>query len=391
MPTTRDLAAAMQSIAPLELAESWDNVGLLAGSWSRPLAGPVILTIDLTPAVATEALALKASAIIAYHPPIFDPLTRLTDECGTKQAALLHVIQSGIAVYCPHTALDAAAGGVTDWLADGLMDRKGIIKADRRALSPDIRKRTTEELKIVTFVPADHEQRVRDGLASAGAGMVGNYTLCSFAMSGVGTFIGGEGSMPSVGVPGQLETVREVRLEMVCARRALALAVETLRQFHPYEEPSIDVYELVGQPRRALGAGRRLVLDQPATIEKLADRLKSHLGIEKVQVARGIPCSSRPSMTPHAPNEASVVGICPGAGSALVPLALAEGCEVFVTGEMKHHEVLAATGEGLSVILAGHTTTERGYLPNLAERLGELLPGIKVIFSREDRNPLVLL
>src|SRR6185369_2211834 len=148
------------------------------------------------------------------------------------------------------------------------------------------------------------------------------------------------------------------RLEMVCSNRALALAMATLKQFHPYEHPAVDVYPLVGKPERSAGVGRRLVLDQPATIDKLADRIKTHLGVPTVKIA-----SAGNAMV-------TKVGVCPGAGAEIAPMALADGCEVFVTGEMKHHEVLPMLDAGMSVILAGHTNTERGYLPLLAERLG---------------------
>ena len=72
------------------------------------------------------------------------------------------------------------------------------------------------------------------------------------------------------------------------------------------------------------------------------------------------------------------VGVCPGSGASLVQMAKQEGCQVFVTGEMKHHEMLEALHSGLSLILAGHTNTERGYLPRLARRLTEALPGVQV-------------
>src|SRR5690606_27066841 len=103
-------------------------------------------------------------------------------------------------------------------------------------------------------------------LASAGAGIIGKYQVCSFAAPGLGTFFGGEGASPTTGQAGRLENVPEVRLEMVCSKAALALAMETLERFHPYEEPAVDVYELVGRPLRHAGAGRRLSLDQPATL-----------------------------------------------------------------------------------------------------------------------------
>jgi len=165
---------------------------------------------------------------------------------------------------------------------------------------------------------------------------------------------------------------------MVCSRSALALAVETLREFHPYEEPPIDIYELLPRPQRTVGAGRRLVLDQPATLLELADRLKSHLGVPVVKIA---PAGDESQKLAY-------VGACPGAGASLAQPALSAGCEVFVTGEMKHHEVLAMKQQGLSIILAGHTNSERGYLHRLAARLSDLLEGIEFRVSRSDRSPV---
>jgi putative NIF3 family GTP cyclohydrolase 1 type 2 len=98
-------------------AEDWDRVGLHVGDPARDLAGPVLLTIDLTERVLDEAIGLRASAIVAYHPPIWKPLDRITSATATERI-VRGAIEAGIAVYSPHTALDAAAGGVTDWLTE---------------------------------------------------------------------------------------------------------------------------------------------------------------------------------------------------------------------------------------------------------------------------------
>ncbi len=376
-----DLVRAMDDIAPLRYAESWDNVGLLIGDGSRPLRNGVLLTIDLTESVVREAREMGAGAVVSYHPPIFRPINRIT--ASGMGGVILAAIEAGLAVYAPHTSLDGAPGGMTDWLADGLVNRFGTSGGDRRALRPHLSRRETEEVKIVTFVPRDAVDRVRSALASGGAGKIGNYDLCSFGCEGTGTFFGGEGAQPAVGEAGKLEEVPEVRLEMVCSRRALPVAIETLRQFHPYEEPAIDVYELVGRPERSAGAGRRIKLDQPTTVERLAQAVKEYLGVQGVYVARAIGAG--------ADTEVDTVGVCCGSGGELAALALAEGCHVYITGEMKHHETLAAVEAGMSIITAGHTATERGYLPHLATKLRERLSGVRVEVSRADRSPFVLM
>ncbi|QQS07790.1 MAG: Nif3-like dinuclear metal center hexameric protein [Phycisphaerales bacterium] len=383
-----DLVSALNRLAPLEFAESWDKVGLLAGDSSREIKGPVLLAIDLTEAVLDEAIKAKASAIIAYHPPIFEPLSRVTS-ATPRQRVIFRAIEAGIAIYSPHTALDAVKGGITDWLCEGISgsSSEGKIAGDCRALSPHAHRRRTQEVKIVTFVPTADADRIRNALASAGAGIIGNYQLCSFASEGTGTFLAGDGAKPTVGRPGQIESVREMRLEMVCSRSALALAIETLRQFHPYEEPPIDVFDLEPVPTRSAGAGRRLVLDRPATVRELAERLKTFLKRDRVRYALA---ERGPDGEPHDP-PLTHVGVVPGAGESLSRLARAEQCQVFVTGEMKHHEVLGALNAGMSVILGGHTPTERGYLSRYSLQIQRELPGLHTIVSKADRDVLISL
>ncbi|MGH7132075.1 MAG: Nif3-like dinuclear metal center hexameric protein [Phycisphaerales bacterium] len=375
-PTVGALADALAAIAPLHLAEEWDNVGLILGDRDAHLRGPVVLTIDLTERVMDECERVNAGAIVAYHPPIFSAIKRLTAS-DARQKLVLRAAAAGMAICCPHTALDGAEGGLADWLADTVMDPSAPKSADRRALYPRAEAREGEQVKIVTFVPAKDVDRVRDALASAGAGIIGKYTVCSFAATGTGTFLGAPDTKPAVGAPGEFETAAEMRLEMVCSRRALALAMATLKQFHPYEEPAVDVYPLEPRPVRTLGVGRRVMLDHPVDVRTLAARVKKALGVEHVMIgdATGKPVRC--------------AGVCPGSGAGLMDAAVEDGCDVYVTGEMKHHDVLAAMSRGLSLILAGHTATERGYLPTLAKRLGAAVKGVEFRVASEDRDPLV--
>ena len=99
--------------------------------------------------------------------------------------------------------------------------------------------------KLVVFVPREALDAVRDALFAAGAGRIGNYEHCSWYTEGTGTFLGGEGSSPSVGQAGREERVAELRLETVFRAERQADVVAALRRAHPYEEPAFDVYELV--------------------------------------------------------------------------------------------------------------------------------------------------
>jgi len=274
-----NVIAALESIAPLDLAEEWDNVGLLvAPSEPRPITA-VFLTIDLRPAVLDEALAAGAELIVAYHPPLFEPLRRLRPWIPAERIAL-RCAESRIAVWSPHTALDAVAGGVNDWLAEAL----GV--AEREVIVPRGTARVTTE---------------------------------------------GEPASAKAGRPG----------------------------------PSA-------------GQGRRVKLSRPVTLSTLLRRIKSHLGIERLRVARA----------PEHAGGARVltIALCAGAGGSVLAGAQAD---VYWTGEMRHHDVLAANGRGTTVILCEHTNTERGYLAVLHRRIASALGrDVEIFVSRVDRDPL---
>ena len=99
--------------------------------------------------------------------------------------------------------------------------------------------------KLVAFVPEEALEAVRDAVFAAGAGRIGDYERCSWYTEGTGTFLGGEGTSPSVGQAGREERVAELRLETVFPAERQDEVVAALRRAHPYEEPVFDVYDLV--------------------------------------------------------------------------------------------------------------------------------------------------
>ncbi|KZS93330.1 NGG1p interacting factor 3 [Sistotremastrum niveocremeum HHB9708] len=120
MASLKHIISILERLAPPRLAESWDNTGIILHPEKLRANSPrILLTIDLTPAVCQEALDTPTSVIVAYHPPIFKPLSSLSYN-DPIQNSLLKCAVAGIAVYCPHTALDTVQGGINDWLAHGL-------------------------------------------------------------------------------------------------------------------------------------------------------------------------------------------------------------------------------------------------------------------------------
>ncbi len=119
-----DLVRALEEAAPLAYAEEWDNVGLLAGDPNAAIAR-VMVAIDCTREVIDEAARAECQAIVAYHPAIFRPMTRVT-----RGSIAYELVRRDLALYSPHTALDAADGGTNDVLADAI----GMKEETRRAI-----------------------------------------------------------------------------------------------------------------------------------------------------------------------------------------------------------------------------------------------------------------
>lgn len=366
---------ALQTIAPLDLAESWDNVGLLVEPSKRRTITRILLTIDLTEEVMNEAIRQKISMIVAYHPLIFDPLSRLTtsDQSNAQQRIVIRAIESSIAIYSPHTALDAAQGGTTDWLCDGLG------KGQRKLITPAELTHPNQAYKMVVFVPDTHADALRRALSDTGAGIIGNYDMCSFNVNGIGTFLGNDSTSPAVGKADQLEKANEVRLEMVCPKTALPQVITAINTHHPYEKPAWDIYKLEPKPSTHVGQGRVLLLNQPVTLSTLVRRVKKHLKLKYVRVAA--PSSPQSNTTRIAD-----IAVCPGAGGTLFKNTHQQA---YFTGEMRHHDILAKVAQGSAVILTDHSNSERGYLPILKNRLHQMLPNkIAVNISQADSEPL---
>ena len=357
-------ADALQRLAPLELAQGWDNVGLLAGDTTAKVRR-ILLCIDLSPEVVDEAVAVKVQMIVAYHPPIFKPVARLVRPAAAPEAAVHRCIANGIAVYSTHTALDAADGGTNDCLAQlcGIRETLPLEYAD---VGP-------AEYKVVVFVPAGDTERVADAMFAAGAGRIGDYEKCSFRIPGTGTFFGTESTTPVVGQAGRLEHAEEIRLEAVCAVGCLPALVEAIVREHPYEEPAFDIYPLKARPVRGIGRIGRL--PRPVTLLSLARKLKRAIGAE---------CTTLVGEPNRKVRRAVIVA---GAAGSLPFKASLDQHDVIITGEIRHHDALAVRRRNCSAIALSHWSSERPALAALAARLRALLPGVEAVISECDHEP----
>jgi dinuclear metal center YbgI/SA1388 family protein len=265
MPTIQQVADILESFAPSELAESWDNVGLLVGAhdWS---ADKVMTCLTLTPTTVAEAVEQGANLVITHHPLPFHALKTITNET-TVGRLLLQLIAAGLGVYSPHTAFDSTRAGINQHLAIGL----GL-----QEISP----------------------------------------LVPFMLN---------------------------------------------------QDP---------KTKAEIGTGRTGWIGGPLTLIEMADRVKIFLDLDSVQLV------GTDDLPVHR------VAIVCGSGGSLLPQAISDKCDCFITGETTFHTCLEAEASGVGLILPGHFASERFALVALADYLNEQLPGIEVWASRTERDCL---
>jgi dinuclear metal center YbgI/SA1388 family protein len=365
--TVAAVHAALDRIAPFALAAEWDNVGLLAGRMDWP-ARRILAAIDLTDAVAREALRRGANVLLTYHPVIFKGIRAVTPAAEAPTALLPDLLAARVALLAVHTALDAAPGGTNDVLLDMLN------VASRHPLQSVLA--TDRGYKLVVFVPAPQAAALRSALARAGAGTIGHYHECSFELAGQGTFRGDASTRPTIGRRGVLERVDELRLEMVVPAACVGPVVRALYATHSYEEPAFDLYPLHELPARgAAGLGRVGVLGRPAGGMELLRRLRSRIGLRGAMVIGDLRRRFR-SVT--------------AAAGAFGARSFRDPHSLVLTGELKHHEALELHRRGVTAVCLGHYASERPALERLVHRVREELPGARVRVARADKPPATL-
>ena len=222
MTIVADLTEWLEQFAPARLAEPWDNVGLLWGDPQRPVQ-KVMTCLTVAPSTAAEAIDTGADLIVSHHPVLFRAVKQIRADLP-ETGFLWELARAGVAIASPHTAFDNTNDGINDLLCErlGLLDVSGL-RAAVAAAAPG-------SFKIVVFTPEAEREAVSSAAFQAGAGRIGAYEECSFAIPGEGTFFGTDLANPAIGERGRRETVSELRLEFVCPSGRLAAVIAAVRE-----------------------------------------------------------------------------------------------------------------------------------------------------------------
>jgi dinuclear metal center YbgI/SA1388 family protein len=358
----KDLIAAIEQYAPLSLQENYDNSGVQVGNVHQALQG-VLLCLDVTEEVVEEAIELECNLIIAHHPLIFRPLKSLTGSSYIERA-VIKACKHDIVIYAAHTNMDNAYKGVSYKIAANLgLQNIKVLSPQQHVL-----------LKLVTFVPLAQAETVRRALFNAGAGQIGAYDSCSYNITGEGTFRAGENTNPFCGEIGALHTEQEIRIETILPVHRKNAVLRALFLTHPYEEPAFDLYPLENTWNQ-VGSGviGELSVEEEETI--FLQRLRNIFHLDCIQHS---PLRNKPVRN---------VAVCGGNGAFLIPDAIKNGADVFITGEAKYNDFYDVEKSVLLAVI-GHYESEVCTKEIFFEIITKKMPNFVVRFSNVNTNPI---
>lgn len=343
-----EIIAHLEACYPVAWAVAGDRVGLQVGRLDAQVE-VLLVALEASPAVVAEAQARGAQLLLTHHPLLYHPVEEVREDRPGGQL-LAAIIRAGLAVVSYHTNLDVAPAGLNDYLAQ-ILELQGV-----EVLAETSRDRW---LKLTVFTPVGYEDRVRQALFDDRIGVIGRYSKCSFAARGQGTYLALEGARPFRGEPASLSRAVESRLEVLVPESRLGAAVSRLKAAHPYEEVAYDLYPL-NNPGVPLGFGRIGRFPQPVPFAEVISRVKQTFGVAQVRVW-GSP-----------PPQVARVAVCGGSGGDLIAAAREQGAQIFLTGEVRHHQAVPGDSREFAVLEVGHFHSEVVFMPRWASQLRHL-------------------
>ena len=352
----------LESWAPLNYQEDYDNSGLIVGSFDDEIHGALV-ALDCTEQIVDEALATNCNLIITHHPIVFKGLKKLNGK-NYVERVILKAIKNNIALYAIHTNLDNVENGVNTEIAK----RLGLINS--RALVP----KAGILKKLVTFCEHKDVEVLRNALFAAGAGNISNYSDCSFNIQGIGTFKGDEHSNPTLGQAGVREYADETRIEVIFKVQDERRIILALLENHPYEEVAYDIYSLDNH-LQSVGSG---------AIGNLPDEMDGNNFLQLVKQ------NMKATVLRHTAlldKKISKVAICGGSGSFLLKNAIAAGADAFVTADFKYHEFFDAENK-IMIVDIGHYESEQFTSNLLVANIQEKFPNFAIRLTTHNTNPI---
>ena len=362
---SKQIMQRMEKLAKPEFAEDWDNCGLQLGSNNMEVK-KILLALDMSKKVCQRAVDEKYDMVITHHPFFFSGSKKIVLD-GYRGEIIRDLIKNDIVLYSAHTNLDIADGGVNDVICGmlGIENVKPLVPSEERKLA-----------KIAVYAPVEDEyaEDIRRAVGEMGYGTIGNYSNCSFSAPGHGRFKPEEGSDAFLGEIGEVEVVDEEKIEFLVYEDEISDAVRTVKRAHPYEEVAYDIYPILNRGE-IFGHGRIGSLREGIQLGELAKRVKDELG-----------CSSGGSVRVygHLDKKVKRAAVCGGSGSSFIRDAKRAGADVYITGDLKHHDAQIGRELGICLIDAGHYHTEVHVLNALKQYLENECEDVEIDIMKDN-------
>ncbi len=358
----KDLTNYLESIAPSNYQESYDNSGLIVGNPNQSI-NKALVSLDCTEAIVDEAIATGSDIIISHHPIVFKGLKRFNGS-NYVERVVMKAIANNIALYAIHTNLDSIATGVNAKICDKIGLNNCKILAPKNGILK----------KLCFFVPIASAEAVKNAIFNAGAGEIGNYSNCSFSVSGEGTFKANDNANPYVGEKNQTHKEQEQRLEVVYPAPAESKILKALLTTHPYEVVAYDIYSLDNK-HQEVGAGMVGELSEEMDAIDFLKHLKTAMDLNVIR------------HTEILPKKIKRVAVCGGSGSFLLNNAIRANADVFVTADFKYHEFFDAEDK-LIIADIGHFESEQFTQELLLDIITEKFPNFAIRLTENNTNPI---
>lgn len=357
-----EIISAIEELAPISLKEEYDNPGLQVGDSSIEATG-ALLCVDVTEAVVDEAIECGVNLIISHHPILFKGLKSVTGK-NYIERLVIKAIKHDIVIYSAHTNLDNAYGGVNYRIAQNLN------LSNVKILSP----LKNQLIKLIVFVPEVAADSVRLAMLNSGAGKIGDYDMCSYNMSGYGTFRACEGATPYCGEIGTTHKENEVRIEVILPIHLKNRVIDAMLNVHPYQEPAYDIIKLENVNSYA-GSGVIGDLNEDIPVEDFLKRIKKVFNVESIKYSS------------IAKEKIKRVALCGGSGAFLINDAIRANADVFITGEIGYHNFFTAENKIL-LVEAGHYETEQCIKDIFCDIITKKFSNFAVRYANVKINPI---
>lgn len=358
----KDLVKEIEQIAPITYQESYDNSGLIIGSYTDEVS-KALLCLDITDQIVEEAIEIGADIIISHHPIVFSGLKKINGN-NLVERVVLKAIKNNIAIYSAHTNLDNSDIGVNKRFCDLLNLNKTKIL---RPLSNNL-------YKLVFYTPQNKHEQVLEKVLSSGAGHIGNYDNCSFNIEGTGTFRALEGTNPFVGKQGELHKESEIRSEIVFPSHIKSAVISSLLNAHPYEEVAYDIFKIENNDVK-YGSGMVGELEGEVELSEFLKTIKEKFNTEVIKYNSPVN------------KKIKKVAVCGGSGSFLVRDAIAKKADIFITGDVKYHEFFDLE-EKICIADIGHFESEKHIINLFYDIIINKFPNFACEKTKINSNPI---